>query len=527
VKGMKKRGFVLSLVCVFSFLLALPGLAGGGVKGNKVIKLSLEDALKEALRNNLDIKIERYSTRAAKEGVTAAEGSFDFVTFATTGYNSSRTEPFNYFSDLKVNISQRYSFNAGIRKNLAFSGGNFQISFDDNRSSSNNPFSLYNPYHTANLSFQLTQPLLKNFGSRIAKYNLIIARKNRELSLAQFKNKVISTLAQVQELYFNLVFQMRDLEVKKGSLKLAKDQLEMTKTKVAVGSLPPIEITQAEAAVAQREVDIISAESAVQSAKDQLLRAMKGELSPSSWEVEIIPITEPSSEKEVPDLEECIKQALKNRPDLIQERLNVKIKEETVYYRRNQLKPELNLQITATLNGLNGRKPIIIGNPFTREYEVIGYQEGGLGGALRDIFTGNFRTFNVNFSLNLPLENRSAEAAYAQAEIELEQERERLRNLEQQVILEVRDAVRRVISSLKQVEASRKARELAEKQLKAEEEKFAVGASTNFEVLRLQEALASAQSQEIKAIVDYNIALFNLKKVTGTLLSDLNITVKE
>jgi outer membrane protein TolC len=516
-----------ALVSAFSFAFASPLLAEEIGKEGEVVRLSLEDALKEALKNNLDIKIENYNLRTAEESITAAEGNFDFTAFAETSYNDSRTEPFNYFSDLKIDISEQYSFNTGIRKNLALSGGNFEISFQDTRSLSNSPFSLYNPYHRPQLAFQFTQPLLKNFGGRVARYNVIIARKNREITLTQFRNKVIATLAQVQQLYFNLVFNIKDLEVKRGSLSLARNQLEITKAKVEVGSLPPIEITQAEAAVAQREVDIISAESAVDKAKDELLRAIKGEFDLPSWDVNLLPITEPTFEPEVVDLEECIKKAMENRPDLLQQRLNIGVKEESLNYQKNQLKPELNLQVSASFRGLDGTKPIVVGNPFGGDYEIIGYTEGGLGGAVKDVFGGEFRTWTVGFSFSLPIENRAAEAARAQARIGLAQEQESLRNLEQQAILEVRDGVRNVVANLKQVEASRKARELAEKQLRAEEERFAVGASTNFEVLRLQDDLASAQSQEIKAVVDYNIALFDLKRVMGTLLEDSNITVKE
>ena len=190
-------------------------------------------------------------------------------------------------------------------------------------------------------------------------------------------------LSNVHQLYFNLIFTVEDLKVKQGSLKLAQDQLEITRTKVEVGTLAPIEIAQAEAAVARREAEIISAESAVKAAQDQLMKAISSKTDYDSWRITIEPTAALTFEPKAYDLEECFQTAMKNRPELAQAELSINNKKLNVNFTKNQKLPQVDLTGSLSFDGLDGDKPIIEGNIFTGEREVVGFIPGGLGGALQ------------------------------------------------------------------------------------------------------------------------------------------------
>ena len=207
------------------------------------------------------------------------------------------------------------------------------------------------------------------------------------------------------------------------------------------------------------------------------------------------------------------------------QKIAISSKELSIRYTKNQMRPAVDLVASITPNGLDGRRYIV--EDVFGERKIIDIIEGGFGGAMKDLFSLDYRDWNIGFNISLPIQNRAAESAHARSKVELTQEEARLKNLELSIILEVRQAVRAVDTNIKRVEATRKARELAEKQLEAEQKKFTIGTSTNFEVLRLQTDLATAMSNERRSIVDYNISLFTLKRVMGTLLKDSNIVVKD
>ncbi|MDH5405948.1 MAG: TolC family protein [Candidatus Aminicenantes bacterium] len=491
----------------------------------KKLYLSLRDALEMAMERNLNIQIERYNTRISDERVGESMGFFDYQSTLSTSYSKSQSEPWDVFSAQDINISDNYTLRGGITKNLV-TGANFQVSYTEARRSSNSPFSNYNPYHRPVLSLQFTQPLWKNFGVENTKYNITIAQNNSEMSDKQFRAQLMTILAEVQRIYWELVFRIQNLEVNRQSLKLAQDQLQMNRTKVEVGTMAPIEVTQAEAAVASREEGIIVGESAIRDAQDQLKMAIDPTIDLDSWEVEFIPTDKPPFELQSFNLQECIETAFENRPEYDMQKIAISSKELSIRHTKNQMRPAIDLVASFAANGLDGLY-LIYDKRSLEGGKIVDVIEGGFGGAMKDVFSLDYRDWNIGFNISLPIQNRAAESAHARSKVELTQEEARLKNLELSIILEVRQAVRAVDTNIKRVEATRKARELAEKQLEAEQKKFAVGTSTNFEVLSLQTDLATAMSNERRSIVDYNISLFTLQKVMGTLLKDSNIVVKD
>jgi outer membrane protein len=491
----------------------------------QLLKLSLMDAVEMALKENLDIKIESFNTTITENQIKEARGFFDLQGFFYTSYRKDVSKPYSIISTGILDIDTSNIVRGGIQQNIA-TGGNYSLQFQNIRSESNSPFILFNPRFTPVLTLQVTQSLLKGRGIEISKKNIYVAQNNYKISRHQFASKVMEILSNVHQLYFNLIFTIEDLKVKQGSLKLAQDQLEITRTKVEVGTLAPIEIAQAEAAVARREADIISSESAVKAAQDQLMKAISSKTDFDSWKMTIEPTEKLTFEAKTYDLDNCLEIAMKNRPELAQAELNVNNKQLNVNYAKNQKLPQVDLTGSLSFDGLDGDKPVIEGNIFTGEREVVGVIPGGLGGALEELFSLNYRDWTIGVNVTIPIQNKQFEGAYARSKVELDQEKSRYKNTVQNIILQVKDAVRAIETNKKMIDATKKARELAEKQLEAEQKKFAVGTSTNFQVLQMQEDLAAALTEEKRSVIDYDVSLFNLKKITGILLEDLNINLE-
>jgi outer membrane protein TolC len=492
---------------------------------NQILKLSLMNAIEMALKENLDIKIESFNTSITENQIKEAKGFFDLQGFFYASYNKDISKPYSIISTGILDIDTANIVRGGIEQNIP-TGGNYRVQFQNMRSASNSPFVLFNPRYIPVLSLQVTQSLLKGRGVEVSKKNIYIAQNNHKISRHQFALRVMEILSNVHQLYFNLIFTIEDLKVKQGSLKLAQDQLEITRTKVEVGTLAPIEIAQAEAAVARREAEIISAESAVKAAQDQLIKAISSKTDYDSWKIKIEPTEKLTFETKAYDLDNCLETAMKNRPELAQAELNINNKKLNVNFAKNQKLPQVDLTGSLSFDGLDGDKPIIEGNIFTGEREVVGVIPGGLGGALEELFSLDYRDWTIGVNVTIPIQNKQFEGAYARSKVELEQEKNRYKNTMQNIILQVKDAVRAIETNKKMVNATKKARELAEKQLEAEQKKFAVGTSTNFQVLQMQEDLAAALTEEKRAIIDYNVSLFNLKRILGTLLDDMNINLE-
>ena len=431
------RGLLLMLLVLSLAFVALP-VKGSHTVGEddgypysarsqqevKKLYLSLRDALEMAMERNLNIQIERYNTRIADEKVGESMGYFDYQSTLSTSYSKSLSEPRNILSARDLDVSDNYNLQGGITKNLV-TGANFQLSYQTVRFYSNSPFSTYNPYHRPVLRLQLTQPLWKNFGVENTKYNITIAQNNSEMSDKQFRAQLMTILAEVQRLYWELVFRIQDLEVNRQSLKLAQDQLEMNRTKVEVGIMAPIEVTQAEAAVASREEGIIVGESAIRDAQDQLKMAIDPTIDFDSWEVEIIPTDKPPFELQSFELQKCIETAFENRPEYDMQKIAISSKELSIRYTKNQMRPAIDLVTSFSSNGLDGGHLIYEGDLITG-FVPVGWEEGGFGGAMKDVFSLDYRDWNIGFNISLPIQNRAAESAHARSKVELTQEEARL-----------------------------------------------------------------------------------------------------
>jgi outer membrane protein TolC len=392
----------------------------------------------------------------------------------------------------------------GLTKKF-LTGATGSVFLNTGRSQTNLSGAVPNPSWSSDLTFALTQPLLKDFGRKVNEAEIIIARNNNAISLHEFHSRVLEVISEAQEAYWDLVYAYKDLEVKKRSLSLADDFLEKNKKRVEAGVLAPIETLRPQAELAAREEGVIVAQSRIQDLTDELRNILNLNSIPLGQDYTIRPADEAVYEEAEVNLTSSLKEALENRPDYAQAQKELENLDISLAVAKNATLPHLDLAATYNINGLGG----------------------SLGNDADMLATADFFDWQVGLQFTVPLGNRRAKSEYLQAQWEKEKAILSLKVLENDIITEVKTAVREVETDLRRIKTNRQARELAEKRLQAEEKRFELGLGRSLDVLEAQKDVTSAESAELEAIIDYNISLVQLAKVKGTLLAQSGVAMRE
>jgi len=507
-------------------LLAGISLCLGAQEETNEVQLSLEECIAKALKNNLNIQAELIDPELAQVSVSQAQEKF----IPTLSMNYSRRDEnsasysFLDAEDTVQSLNNRFS--TEISQQLP-TGGSLNFSLNGSSYDTNRNFMTINPRYSSELSFNLNQPLLRDFGFNISKKDIIVAKNDLEISEEELERALQEQVYQVEQAYWNYVYSIENLEVQRQSLSLAEELLEKNKRSVEVGAMAPIEIINAQATVAQRRADILAAEAEVKNNEDRLktiinlaadVKIQKG--------ATIIPTDEPEYKKVDMSLDEALSIALQNRPDLTASRIGLENSEINLGYTKNQLLPGLNLSAQYWSPGVSGDQiQYLNDNPLTGE--VVGKTPGGFGDSFTDAFGFKYQNWSVGLTLDIPLSNFVSRAQYQQARLNLERAKLQLKNQEQEIFRDIKIAVRNVTTNYERIQAYKAARELAERQLEAEEEKLKVGLTTNYLVLQYQAELASTLSSELKSVIDYKLALAQLYRDLGISLEEKNISLMD
>jgi outer membrane protein TolC len=513
---MNKRRIVISL-----FALALLGGFGFGQEKQE-LNLTLEDSIVRALRNNLNVAAEVINPGLASANLSLALQMYTptlQIDLSGNRYERASSGPFQATDTF---INKATSTTTSIAQQIPF-GGNLTASMSYDYSKSNQLFQSFNPSYSSRLNFVLTQPLLKNFGWTVSRRQIIVAQHNLDATRSQFRSVLIDTIYSVEAAYWNLVYAIENLKTLGRSLELGRDLLTKTKREVQVGTKAPIEVLNAEATVALREANILQAEALVKRSQDQLRMLLNLDVDAAVKGQAPVPADKPEFKPYAITLEEALAKAMARRPDIETAKATIATKSVDFRFAKNQRLPQLDLQLVKTSPGISGQQfTYDPNNPFLPPVEG---DPGSSSAAFRDSFKFLYNNWTAGVTLTIPFGDVIGKANYAYARLDLEQAQARLKTQEQQVFLEVSDAVRTLETAAKSVDAYRIARELAERQLEAEMKKLNVGMSTNYFVLQYQEALATARSLELRALVDYNVALAKIAQVTGSTLEDRDITL--
>ncbi len=490
----------------------------------KTLSLSLGNCIVKAMENNLGVAIEVLSPELAD--IAVAQAGEKFMPSLSLNFSKSDQNQASYsWLDASGQLQTTYNdYSLQVDQQIP-TGGNLSLRLSSSMYDTNRTGMTINPSYRSTLRFSFSQPLLKDFGPKMSRKDIIIAKNNLMISEKDFKKAIQDTVYNVEEAYWNLVYAIEDLKVKQQSLHLAEDLLAKNRRAVEVGTMAPIEIINAQASVAQQEANILAAEAQVKNNEDRLRTIINLAADyPQAGVIEIIPKDTPAYEKKDMKLDEALSIAMQNRPDLQSARLGLKNNEMDLSYAKNQLLPNLSFTAAYWSPGVSGDRLIYPeGFPFGDPIDVV---PGGISDSFKDVFDFRYKNWSVGLTLDVPISNILSRASYAQASVNLEQAKLRLKDQEQQVFTDIKIAVRNVETSYRQIQALQAARKLAERQLEAEEEKLKVGLTTNYFVLQYQTDLSTSRSQELQAIINYNLALAQLNRDLGISLKEKNIQIE-
>lgn len=521
------------------------------VESPDAVPLTLADALRAALENNLDLRVQRVNPLIAEQNIEFATAPFDPQIGADYNHSEDVREPFGFDAldldpdldpDTPVTFEQMLVGPTSTSKNDTVSafwqdrltfGADYRVELFSDRSNApdlrRDPNSgllvaqPFNPFYTSGVRFSFSIPLFRNFGKEVNQLDILIAESNLAVSQQELADQANRTLQAVENAYWTLAASVKARDVALQSRGLAQELLELNRRKVEVGTLAPIEITQAEAGVAEREEGVILAEAARRDAEDELRRLMAVPRDDPRWSKPIAavePVSFDQLEREV-NVEERIDRALSTRPELQAARRSLEARQLTERVANIQTRPEINI-VGGTSPGPYGNNieftdPPSAFDPLNPPVDIHS-EFGSRGESLSEILDFDNYVWSLGAQFRWSLRNRAAKANLAIASLDRERSELDIANLEQSIGVEVRTAARGVTSGAERIAAARKNVELQERKLDAERKKFENGMSTSFEVLTFQNDLASAQLRLINAAIDYQVARVALERVTGTLL---------
>ena len=501
-----------------------------------ILTLALRDVMRLALTNNLEIAIEDFNEDLNRERNTIARGFYDPILSFTLGVESSdspSTSVLTAGSGVATFARDAFTWSNSLQQNLR-GGGRFTLNFNNSRNESNNTFSTINPQYGSDFAVNFTQPLWRGFRQTSTQRELKLVNLDSEITESQFRQRVSEIVQQVQNEYWELVFSIRDHETRRQSMELAIVQYENNRQRVHIGVLAPIEITSALAEVSTREQEMIQAEVQIVGAQNALKRLLAPDPNHSIWNLSLIPTDSPEPQDVQIGMEEAIQMALARRPELEQMQLELEKNEVDEEYFIQEGKPMVNVRANFGSTGRSGVVFKSVGMDLNgdgipdRQVRVPDPDNpsfGNLFGAIGQTFSYDFVNWGLFADIEIPLFNRSSEGQLAQLRISEARLLSQMKNQQQMIIVDVRNAYESLAIQKKRLEAARVARTLSEEQLDGENKRFEAGLSTNFEVLRFQRDLAQAIGQELRAQVDYQQALTALRKAMYTIVDDNDIVL--
>ncbi|MEO6120007.1 MAG: TolC family protein [Terriglobales bacterium] len=485
------------------------------------LTLSLQDAIRLTLLNNTEIKLNQSAYEQAAFSVLRAYSPFDPVLTAafrpvrSTSPTTSTLQGAQTLSDLQQ------PFNAAYNQTF-YTGTNFQVRFNTSRSTTNSTFATFNPSFFSGTTFQLSQPLLRGRGWTVNRAPIVVAQRNLKQSRAAFEGQLNDSILTVINQYWSLVQAQRSLAVFRDSLKLAEESYKRDKRALELGALSPLEIYRSEGTVAQRRVSVIQAEYALKPLEDALRRTIGADMGadPNNARIAALDIvltenTELVGELPVPDMTTALASALQKRPELEAIRLQLANDDTNAQVARNHLKPDFTLSSFFTSSGRGGNQLLTGG----------GIAPGGLSDSLDQVGSFNFPTYGLSLDLRLPIRNRAAQADLGVSLVSKRNSLYQLRQQQQAINEDVRNAVHGVEESRLVIAAADNARDLAKKTLTAEQRKYELGAQTIFFVLDAQNTFQQAEQNYVQALIGYQRALAQFDRATGNLLEKNRVLI--
>jgi outer membrane protein TolC len=514
-------------------------------------KLALDEAIQLALKNNLEIDVERTNVATANEALNFAKGFYDFR-FTSGIQLESRTTPVASVLAAADGKLVEHSFvpNFSVHQPTTWRGLSLQVDFDNGRQSTTNPFTGLTPYFTSSLRAALALPLVRGASIDEPRTEIIVRRKQTDLAQNDLELRVIDVITRTQASYWDLVAALEDVEVESEGVRLAQEQLARNQRMIASGTLAPIELAASEAELQRRIDSLSSAVGTVTVAENELKKLVAPQREDPIWNDKILPTERRQMDPAITDLPAATKTALERRPELKTVSLLLDVNGAQSTLARNQTKPRVDLVASYINNGLAGtintapnpfaavsaaqierlnELSTIAGLPPLPDISFGGIPPnfvGGYGQTLANMVSGNYQTFSGGLLIEWNPRNRSAEANLAQTAIADRRLKLQRLQVEQNIEAEVRNALQGLQTAKQRIEATRAADRAAQEKLESELRLFQTGESTNFFVLTRQNEVLDARRRSVEATLLLNRATARLYQVIGTTLDVNRIVVK-
>jgi len=472
--------------------------------------LTLRQCVETALRENLDLAIERLAPEIDALSLKAIRENF-LPTFQLTYSKRDIKQPGTWGVEGDIYHSKADDLSFNLTQNFSW-GTSVGLTVDNAMIDTTKAFTTINPSYSNTMQLSLTQPLLRGFGLKAANNQAIKAARNIQIADETLRQRAHQTVYEVESAYWSLVSARENLKVQESSLTASRELLARMRTGVRIGSESGVEVLSAETEVARYEDVVLSARRAVQAREDQLKKLLN---LPAGGEEALIPLDPPAVEIRNVSVPEVLQTALANRPEIASIARQIENSRSDVDYYRNQSLPRLDLNLSFWSPGVSGVKNIYQdGNPLTGI--IIDKVVGGRGEALTDSLKLKYKNWSVYLTLEVPLGGLLSRANLALARAAEKQVDLQLQKQRQTIEFEVEDIVRELEAKARIIASSTRYRELAEKRVASETQRYQQGLVGSEWLLNYRRELVDARRAEIQAIVDYRIALARLNLIRGT-----------
>ncbi|MFL6333154.1 MAG: TolC family protein [Pyrinomonadaceae bacterium] len=531
-----------------------PALERVGVDMGEQRALSVREVIQMALENNKDIEVARQNVRGAEFDLQAARGVYDPRFLTNSYYERTETPAASFLSGTSSgSVTQSGFFSSSSVQGLTpRAGGGYRVDFVNNRVTTNNLFAALDPQYPTSLTFSYTQPLLRGRSFDQSRRQIEIAKKNLSLTDAQFRQRAVETITNVQRAYWDLVYALRNLQIQREAVSDARKQLEHNRRLVGEGMLAPIDVVAAEAQISGFEQSVYSALDDVGRAENNLKNLVAENREAPIWRSAIVPSESVELAPPQVALEDAMQYALKSRPELSSSDVAREINEIEQRFAREQTRPQVDLIASYSMVGLAGSQTSSTGtNPLTAQNAqirqrinelsgIVGLQPlpeppvqqlpgelvGGEAQSLANIALNRFTNFRAGVTINLPFRNTTAKAQYGHTLVDAERIRTQREQLEQLIQVDVRNALQQVHTAESRLRAAASARSASEQQYASEQRKLDAGQSTVFLVLERQTQLATARGNELRAQTELNKAIAELQRATGNALEQNRVEIR-
>jgi HAE1 family hydrophobic/amphiphilic exporter-1 len=497
-----------TLIALFAVGLAVTASAQTPAQMPAMLRLTVDEAVKMALDHNVDLAADRLDPQISDTRVAAAAGVFRPT--VNTGVNSSNQllPPSNFLTPV-AQETDVVSTTAGLAQSLPWYGTTYNLGWTTSHTNSNSILNSYNPLLQQGLSLSVSQPLIRNLFTDGNRTQLATSKTNREIAGTRLRESLVHTTANVKAAYWNLVSARATVIARRSTLDLATELVRVNKAKVDVGTSPPLDLVSAQAEVAADQEQLIIAETSVKQGEDRLRLLIFDTSNRENWNVAIDPVDSPPIATVNIDLESAVTRALSQRADLLRARKDIENAQTSLKFANNQRLPDVRVNASYQASGLGGTQILRTGGfPGT----IIG--PGTItpfGDVLSQLFAHDYPTWGVGVSVSYPIGGSVEQSNFARTQLEQSQSEQRLKGAEARAIQQVRDAAWKIEMNAKRIETTRSARELAEQRLDAERKRFEVGMSTSFLTIQAQRDLANARTNELSAVLAYDLSLVDFE----------------